>query len=192
MTDVETVALVLAAIWLGLLTLVVVLLVRQLGLIVARLEEEPSGFSLANDGPPIGDELPEEAAAALPSVNGGASYLMLMSATCGPCRKLATDLQDTLLGVPVTAIVPGREEPAAALVEMLPTEIHVVRDPEASELAEMLGIRSSPFGVALDGTTVSGKSYLNRVADLMRLIHSQEKAGEALEAAPMEVTHHGS
>jgi hypothetical protein len=192
MTDLETVALVLVAVWLALLTLVVVLLVRQLGLIVARLEDDPSAFSLANDGPPIGDELPGEVATALPSVNGGPSYLMLMSATCGPCRRLATDLQDTLLGVPVTALVPGREELAASLIELLPAEIHVVRDPEASELAERLGIRSSPFGVALDGATVSGKSYLNRVADLMRLIHSQETAGPALEAAPMEVTHHGN
>jgi hypothetical protein len=57
-------------------------------------------------------------------------------------------------------------ESVDALVDLLPPGIRVVRDPEATQLADALDIRSTPFAVALNEGRVAGKSYLYGKADL--------------------------
>ena len=175
MSTAGTVAIVAATAWLAALTLVVLLLVRQHGLVVARLQEFNSGFSPANDGPDVGSPVPDAVRAAFQHLDGAVHHLLLLSATCGPCRGLVSDLRGTELAAPVAALVPGRSDAADGLVELIPPEIAVIRDPEASVLAETLGIRSSPFGLRLQDGVVARKSYLNNASDLMRLMADEDE-----------------
>jgi len=57
-------ALVLVCVWLGVLTLVVVLLVRQIGLLTVRLSVADRALSVDNDGPEVGSSVPEDVALA--------------------------------------------------------------------------------------------------------------------------------
>src|SRR5918993_3054717 len=85
-------ALVLVCIWLGVLTLVVVLLVRQIGLLTVRLSVAGEATSLDNDGPEIGSSVPEDVAVVLPDQAEEHAYLLLISSTCLPCWELVSDL----------------------------------------------------------------------------------------------------
>ena len=62
MSALAIVALVLACVWLGVLTFVVVLLVRQVGLLTVRLSMATQAISLDDDGPEVGSILPEDVA----------------------------------------------------------------------------------------------------------------------------------
>jgi hypothetical protein len=147
MSGLAVLALVLASIWLGVLTLVIVLLVRQ----------PPS---LDHDGPEVGSYVPEEVRSALPHLEGERAYILLVSATCGSCREVIADLEGHYFEQRVTALMPGSKELANELAALLPPGVQAVLDPEATKLADALKIRSTPFAVEVEGGTVTRKAYL--------------------------------
>jgi hypothetical protein len=172
-------ALVLVCAWLGVLTLVVVLLVRQIGLLTVRLSVASQTLSLDDDGPEVGDSVPEDVASVLPDLEEERSYLLLISAGCTPCRELVVDLGEHSFEQKIVALVPGREEQASELAALLPSGIRVVLDPEATELAESLELESTPFAIEVEGGTVTRKTYLHEGAsDLIAFVESGEGAVE--------------
>ncbi len=154
-------ALVLVCIWLGVLTLVVVLLVRQIGLLTVRLSIASQTLSLDEDGPEVGDRLPEDVAAVLPDQEEERAYLLLISAGCDPCRELVADLGGHRFEEKIVALVPGREEQASELAALLPSDIQVVLDPRAAMLADSLELESTPFAIEVEGGTVTRKAHLH-------------------------------
>jgi len=62
MTALELVALAATTVWLGVLTLVAVLMVRQIGLISVRLDRDQDRSAPVGDGLPVGTPLPDPAA----------------------------------------------------------------------------------------------------------------------------------
>jgi hypothetical protein len=66
--------------------LVIVLLVRQVGLLTVRLSMATQAISLDDDGPDVGSSLPEDVAEVVPE--GGPAYVLLTSAGRDPCREL--------------------------------------------------------------------------------------------------------
>ncbi len=158
-------ALVLVCIWLGVLTLVVVLLVRQVGLLTVRLSMASQAISLDDDGPEIGSSLPEDVASLMPEEEP--AYLLLISAGCDPCRELVAELGGRRLGRPIVALVPGRKEQAGELAALLPSGVRVVLDPEATHLAESLDLESTPFVLEVEGGTVTRKVHLYRGASAL-------------------------
>jgi len=164
-------ALVLVCIWLGVLTLVVVLLVRQIGLLTVRLSVADRALSVDNDGPEVGSSVPEEVA--LPDLEEERAYLLLISAGCTPCRELVADLGDRRFEQNIVALVPGSEEQASELAALLPPGIRAVLDPEATSLAESLKIQSTPFALEVERGTVTRKAYLYEGAsDLIGFVES--------------------
>ena len=153
-------ALVLVCIWLGVLTLVVVLLVRQIGLLTVRLSVKSQAFSLDDDGPEVGSSLPEEVTAVLPDQEEERAYLLLISTGCDPCRELVADLGGRRFEQNIVALVPGREEQASELAALLPSGIQVVLDPKATMLAESLELESTPFALEVERGTVTRKAHL--------------------------------
>jgi hypothetical protein len=140
MNNFETVALVIAMAWLGVLTLVTLLLVRQMGILTVRLSMGGSNFSLAHDGPEVGSKVPAEALAILPRLERGRTVILHVSATCSPCRELVTSLKGRALAPHTIAWVAGRTELADALVSLLPAGMTIVRDPDVTELAKIFHI----------------------------------------------------
>jgi len=164
-------ALVLVCVWLGVLTLVVVLLVRQIGLLTVRLSVADRALSVDNDGPEVGSSVPEDVA--LPDLEEERAYLLLISAGCTPCRELVADLGDRRFEQNIVALVPGSEEQASELAALLPPGIRAVLDPEATSLAESLKIQSTPFALEVERGTVTRKAYLYEGAsDLIGFVES--------------------
>jgi hypothetical protein len=185
MSGLAVVALVLACIWLGILTLVVVLLVRQIGLLTVRLSVAGQAPDLDHDGPEVGSNVPEEVASALPEVGGERAYVLLISASCTPCRELAAGIRQHHFEQTVVALVPGDEELADELAALLPPGVRAVRDPEARRLAGALGISSTPFAVEVERGTVTRKAYLyDGASDLMEFLEAQKKSPSRAKANP--------
>jgi len=171
-------ALVLVCLWLGVLTLVVVLLVRQIGLLTVRLSVSSQVSSLDDDGPEVGSAVPEYVASVLLDLEERA-YLVLISSTCTPCWELVADLGEYRFEQKIVALVPGREEHARELAALLPSSIRVVLDPEASRLAESLELESTPFALEVQRGTVTSKAYLHEGAsDLIAFVESADAAKE--------------
>ena len=158
MSALEIAALVLVCAWLGILTFVVMLLVRQVGLLTVRLSTAAQTMSLDDDGPEVGSSLPEDVAEVMP--DGERAYLLLISAGCDPCRELVADLDGHRFEQNIVALVPGRQEQAAELAALLPSGMKVVLDPEATELTESLDLESTPFALEVESGTVIRKVHL--------------------------------
>jgi hypothetical protein len=158
MSALAIVALVLVCAWLGILTFVVMLLVRQVGLLTVRFTVTTQAMSLDDDGPEIGSSLPEDVAEVMPE--GERAYLLLISASCDPCRELVAELDGHRFEQKIVALVPGRQEQAAELAALLPPDIKVVLDPQAIDLAESLDLESTPFVLEVESATVIRKVHL--------------------------------
>ena len=151
-------ALVLVCAWLGVLTFVVMLLVRQVGLLTVRLSIATRATSLDEDGPEVGSSLPEDVAEVMPEKER--AYLLLISEGCDPCRELVAELDGHRFEQKMVALVPGREEQAAELAALLPQDIKVVLDPEAIQLVESLDLESTPFVLEVEDGVVTRKVHL--------------------------------
>ena len=181
-------ALVLVCIWLGVLTLVVVLLVRQIGLLTVRLSVASQAFSLDDDGPELGSSLPEDVTSVLPGLEEEErAYLLLISAGCTPCRELVADLGERSFGQKIVALVPGGEEQAREMAALLPSGMQVVLDPEAVRLASALRLESTPFALEVERGTVTRKAYLHEGApDLIGFVEHGD--GQAQTKSFVEIT----
>ena len=182
-------ALVLVCIWLGVLTLVVVLLVRQVGLLTVRLSTAAQTISLDDDGPEVGSGLPEDVAELMPEDEP--AYLVLVSAGCDPCRELVAELDGRRFEQSIVALVPGREEQAGELAALLPSDMRVVLDPEATQLAESLDLESTPFVLEIEGGTVTRKAHLYRGATAL-IEFVQAGRAPAQKESFVEITEKGA
>lgn len=183
-------ALLLVGLWLGALTLVAILCVRQIGLLSVRFAQAGGSFSLADDGPAVGSVLPAEVTATVPELGRGRAQILLVAATCTPCRELAAQLGGERLPGSVVALVPGHQDLADGLVALLPPGLRVVRNPDAARLAESLHIKSTPFGLAVEDGRIVDKAYLHSAADFTKLIGGG-KAPKMRAALQREVRHVG-
>ncbi len=172
-------ALVLVCIWLGVLTLVVVLLVRQIGLLTVRLSVAGEATPLDNDGPEIGSSVPEDVAVVLPDQAEEHAYLLLVSSTCTPCWELVADLGGRRFEQKIVALVPGHGEKAGELAALLPSGMRVLLDPEASSVAGALHLHSTPFALEIEHGAVTRKAFLHKGAsDLIKFVESGNAAAE--------------
>jgi len=151
-------ALVLVCVWLGVLTFVVILLVRQVGLLTVRVSIATRATSLDEDGPEIGSSLPEDVAEVMPEKER--AYLLLISEGCDPCRELVAELDGHRFEQNMVALVPGREEQAAELAALLPQNMKVVLDPDAIQMVESLDLESTPFVLEVEDGVVTRKAHL--------------------------------
>jgi hypothetical protein len=181
-------ALVLVCAWLGILTFVVVLLVRQVGLLTVRLSMATQAMSLDDDGPEIGSSLPEDVAEVMPE--GERAYLLLISAGCDPCRELVAELDGHHFEQKVVALVPGRQEQAGELAALLPPGMRVVLDPVATQLTESLDLESTPFVLEVRSGTVTRKVHLfggaSALVEFVDFGNTREQHGGLVEITEKE------
>ncbi|CAA9564346.1 MAG: hypothetical protein AVDCRST_MAG49-2767 [uncultured Thermomicrobiales bacterium] len=185
MSTIGVVAIVLAGLWLAALTVVVVLVVRQVALIMVRLERstaasgdvniaEPTyDYDPTTDGLAVGSRVPDDVAQELPELGSGTTQLLLLSAHCNPCREMAVQLGRRPVGAfgRVVALVPGTPALADGVVDALPAGIRPIRDPVATGIAKSLEIRRVPFALRVEGGVIAAKAPpLDSVVDLERFI----------------------
>lgn len=194
MSGLEDVALYVGLAWLALLSLVCLLLVRQIGLMTVRLDRmtdlgpRDTGF-----GPDIGTRLPDQFEHVLGDFGEERGYLLFLDADCVPCRRLAEELADAGVAddIDIAALVAGPPALATDLANLLPASVPVTGDPAASELARSLDVRATPFALEVRRRFVTGHSLLGRgLHDLLVLYdsHSQTNAEQiAVDLHAMEV-----
>lgn len=170
MTGLQLVAVMAGTVWLAILTVVVILLVRQLGLVTLRLDGFNPQLFLENDGPLVGSDLPSEAVSLIPELVAGKQHLLLISGSCTPCRDLVFDLEREPLGNRVLALVAGRPEVVDAVIDFLPPDVVPIRDPIATSLSSLLHIRSTPFALEVEDGRISAKSYIRGAQDLRTFV----------------------
>ncbi len=175
-TTILGVTLALAGTWLLVLTLIVVLLIRQVGLITIQLSHrQPANFDAVEDGPEIGSQMAEKVVDALPKLQELQPYfLLLLSSSCVPCRELASTISRLESRTELIVLLAGSDELAQGMTELLPKDLVVIRDPKATDLADAMRIHSTPFAVKILDGTVMGKQYVHQISDLRQLMISQD------------------
>jgi hypothetical protein len=178
MSGLATTALILISIWLTVLTLILLLAIRQIGILTVRLSMAGEAFSVDQDGPEIGSKIPSEVVEIAPDIETMPAHFVLLSATCNPCRELAANLNGYPFDARVIVLLAGRKELADGLASLLPPGFQVIRDPEASQVAAAFHIQSTPFVVAVANGEVIQKTYLHSKDDLIALVdgHKTSKA----------------
>ena len=176
MSSAELIALIGVAIWLAVLTVVLILVIRQIGLLTVRLTYAAPHSPADEHGPDIGTPLPESVTDAL-QLNGEGRVILFLSGTCAPCREFVTSASPSDFQHGTVTLISGREELAGQVADMLPDDAERVLDPVSDAVAKDLGIEMVPFGLLVANGRVEGKGYLRSSADLERL---READGELL------------
>lgn len=146
-------ALLLAGIWLSVITLAVLLLIRQLGLLTSRVDHVLQGVNArpGSAGLDIGSKIPAAVVSELPQLATDSGIVLTLSSTCTPCRYVAAELRDTRFpyGDEVFALVAGPEAAAQDVVAVLPPGLRIYRDPTATQIADLLQIEYAPFALVI-------------------------------------------
>lgn len=171
MSALEAVVAVALVAWLATVSVGILLCVRQLAIVTKRLDVIGGPPSAGEAGLAVGMPVPAAVEPLLAEKENGA-LVLLMSATCGPCRVVAEELGQNGLETAVVVLMPGPDDAVAEIASLLPVAIDLIRDPQASELAGALQISLTPFAVAVREGWIVGKSYVNRVEDMRRLAHA--------------------
>jgi methylamine dehydrogenase accessory protein MauD len=174
------------ALWLvvALLSVLVILLARQMGLIYRRLGSAPA--RMENDGPAIGESLPEMIVQTLDGetrvIGGGdgliGRLLVFVSVGCPACNLLAPAIR---------AVSKKERSVLETLMVSISTDEHAVRDFMkrnklldvpciiSSELVSRYKIHGPPYGVLLDRQgVVRAKGLINNLDHVESLINAAE------------------
>lgn len=119
-----------------------------------------------------------------------ASTLLLMSATCQPCREVAGAMNTAGLPSDVQPLVllTGGGRPADELESLIAGASRaIVRDPQATQIAEGLSIVSTPFALSISNGLVRAKSYVRTLDDLQELSSLASEQSEEERAVSEEV-----
>ncbi len=184
MTAFETVLLGAVASWLLVLTVVSVLIVRQIALLTVRLDRLFDRNAPADDGLGIGAQIPDEISGILDAAPDQPTYLLVLGASCVPCRQLSLQLgYADLLPDNIIALISGHAEHRAAIVELLPASIRTITDPKARELIDALEVSTTPFCFEIQRERIRGKTVLDDVDEFKRFT-SEAVALSLTEVAP--------
>lgn len=187
-----TVALLaIVATWLVVLTVAVVLVVRQMAGIQVAVAQRPEGtpFSVDADGPAVGTAVPEAVATEFERAGIGPHsrriVLLLFSATCGTCEDTLNGVDRGLVdtaGVVTVALVPGENARARELARTAAEKLdRVISGEAASKIAGAFEIHSVPFALGIEAGQVVSKAYVRAVSDIYELIR---EVGSAATGSP--------
>lgn len=170
MTGLETALVVVVAVWLAVISFVLILVVRQIGLLTVRVSFAAPEVPVDEVGLPVGTEIPEHVLEGVSAGGRPVSTLLLLSGTCGDCRGLATGLREAESVADGTLVlIAGGKALAEEVAELLPAELPRLYEPDASRIANALGIDTVPFGMNVAGGVIRAKSFLRSASDVERL-----------------------
>jgi len=169
MTGLETTLVVVVAVWLAVISFVLILVVRQIGLLTVRVSFAAPEVPVDEVGLPVGTEIPDHVLDGVSAGGRPVSTLLLLSGTCGDCRGLATGLKAESVGDGTLVLIAGGKALAEEVAELLPAELPRMYEPEASRIANALGIDTVPFGMNVAGGVIRAKSFLRSASDVERL-----------------------
>jgi hypothetical protein len=174
----EVVAVVAAAIWLGVLSVVVLLLVRQVGVLTVQLERQQHVGAPVMEGLALGSPVPADVLDALQADGEGSSYLLVLGATCPPCRELALGLRDAgAVTRGLTVAITGRGETGTVIEDALRDRARIVSDPLATRVTKALGVDTTPFAFEIAGGEVTAKAVVRGTDHLISFVQAVRTPG---------------
>lgn len=173
------------ALWVivALLTLVVVLLARQLGLIYRRLGAAPA--RMENDGPVVGELAPEVHVqtlegkeATIGGIDHTKTLLVFLSVGCPSCNRLAPAIRSVWkreCNEVETLIVSLSNNETAVRDFLNRNNLHDVPCVISNDLVQQYNINSPPYGVLLDENgVVRAKGVVNNLDHIESLLNAAE------------------
>lgn len=179
MSSFELVALVAVALWLAGLTLLVLLLVRQLGIMSVRLSVDAPRVE---GSIPIGGPLPDAVTEEFPELSDDLAYLVFLSSTCAACADFARNLDLLPSGRRILVFVAGTGESADRLHDLVPESFETIRDPVATAMADAMELRGTPIALQVERGILTGRAIGTRVEEIRRLFDAYD-ASDARQLA---------
>ena len=164
MTVLEQAMVVAVGVWLLALSFVMLLVVRQIGLLTVRLSFAAPDVPVDEVGMPLGTVVPPEILDLI-EARGEDRTVVFMSGTCGDCRGLARSMTPDDVGGAI-CLVAGEPSLAQEVADLLPKGARHGLEPTASRVATALGIDTVPFALRVESGVVHRKVYLRSAADL--------------------------
>jgi len=196
MSSLVVAALVAASVWLLILTVGLLLCIRQLGALMVRTELIARGAGGAQaHGAVVGFELSEDLLQSAPMLREGRRVVLLLSATCTTCEQLveefATVGPSATLSLPEELVVllvqdDGGERGDEAVEAMTPYAT-VLRGPEATQIARGLRLANLPSAIYLQDRRIAGSlAFVDRLSQIDDLLSgaSAQSSNGAPAAAP--------
>lgn len=166
MSGLGALALALVAAWIGVLSVVSALLVRQVALLTEQVDPR---YSL--DGLTVGRRIPKSLADLLPNSSGS---VLVLGSGCAPCLELVNDLREVDIEHPVVAVIEGEPLLAAVLAERLPSGVQPVTGEEADRAYAELDLQTTPFMFSVDRRQIVFKTPLRGAEDFLSFLRRFE------------------
>lgn len=189
MTTSVLVAVGVATVWLLVLTVVVMMCVRQLGAVIVRIElvARGGGGSYAH-GASVGFRLTDHLVSRYPDLGRGRRAVVLVSSTCVTCAGLIEDFRAphtlaamTLPEELIALIVGSDHEQVDYIEQMLEGTAKTFRDPAATDIARGLRLANVPSALLLDDGIITGSLvFIDRVAQLDDLVAAADRVGDGM------------
>lgn len=152
-------------IWLCVLTVVVLLLVRQLGLVTARIKH--LGIEHGRDSLEIGEVVPSSMRTANDYLFLDEKYVVFLSSACFPCRDLVAESGNVVSTEDILVVVEGNDAMADSMRAALLERGLTALGPSESELfTREFDVNATPIALHVDRGIVAGKAYLTKFSDV--------------------------
>lgn len=170
--------------WLVVLTIAVMLCVRQIAIQRVRQEQlVRGGAGSAGTGPTVGFSVAPTLAQSRPGLVRPRALVVVLSGNCANCMQVIEEWEagegpSLIGGEDVMLLVTGQDGPpsrdAARRLEVFG---NVVREPEASQLAQSLNMTYRPSALVLEEGLITGTAILEHARELDDLL--ADKSGGA-------------
>lgn len=191
MSGLETAALAAVGAWLFILSLAMVLLVRQVSLVSAWAQNQAQSPGGSQDGLTIGLPIPDEAIDLLPEATDQLAYVWFLGGDCQPCREFAADAAraDEVVNMkgkhPIVAAVTGTTEQVSDFAQLLPDWVRIIGGDDAAGLNKEFKVLQTPMVYELDRGNVTGRAVAGYgVSDFLNLVIAHEHTDAEEYAGP--------
>lgn len=177
------VTIAVASAWLLVLTVALLLCIRQLGALTVRMQLLAVGGGVHTHGSSIGFRISDELVQLEPEIANGRRVVLLISSTCTTCAELLDEFArgrpPSSLRLPdeLVALLPGDTNDGAhqAAVEAFDGRGRVVLDPVATTLARGLKMANVPSALLVEDGLITGNLlFVEDVDQIDRLVGGLE------------------
>lgn len=164
----RAILIVLLTAWATAVTLLLIVLVRQVTLISVRLNLQMTigDFSDFGIGPQLGTTVTERVRSAV----DGDGIVVALTGTCGSCHDLVASLPiESPEGLDLCILLSGKGRPVLELGGKIPAWVRVIRDPDAIRLGKELNLARTRRAIRIDDSIVIGSADLSSYSDLRQL-----------------------
>lgn len=187
MSGLPLIALVTTAVWMCLLTMVMMIVIRHVGLLTLRIQ---AGHISAGDGLLIGDRVPVDAIDVAPDLDKDLRYLVFLSENCGACHELAPQLDQVPNTTKLIALVVGEDERRTeTLQKKLPAMIRSIEGESARRVSDAFRVHQTPQALQVENGIIVGRATLRTIDDLGQLIRAYESSDAREMAMTMREVH---